>query len=587
MSRWEVELTRISGQENVISELHRDELIRQLDHADESYPGGLSGYITRSRELLEASRKNINPYAGFKVTTPPTVSLNIGDDQFLMYERIGLQSAAKLGFVLVAGGLGERLGYPDIKINLPVDLITEMTYCGYYFATIAACQALNPGKKLPVMIMTSDDTHDRTVNLLEECKYYGLSKDQVYILKQAKVPAVLDNNATLGIDPKTGDLITKPHGHGDVHTLIYKHKLMEMWSAEFGTEYIFFFQDTNALSFRSLFAMLGVTIKHEYHMNSLAVLRTPGEAVGAICTLDNGTTRYTVNVEYNLLDSLLPEGDQPISAENPYSALPGNCNILMFYVPPYNEALQKTKGLVPEFVNPKYKDSITKTQFKSPTRLEGMMQDFAKCMPDADRIVATTMDRWFCFSCVKNNITDAAIKFSAGIPPESASSAEAAFYINNLKCLAMALPKKSEFVVVKPDDEASFPEYLNGEAYVDEQRIQAQYQGTTVPMNIPKIIMSPAFAICLTQMIDRLKEVESIEISQLAVLVLNCNVNFKSIGIYNDSALVLPQEYSPNSQLTISGKFTLSNGVKYKFDPDVLPSDRLVNQIRGYKVIRL
>lgn len=35
--------------------------------------------------------------------------------------------------------------------------------------------------------------------------------------------------------------------------------------------------------------------------------------------------------------------------------------------------------MVVEFVNPKYKDS-SKTEFKNPTRLECMMQDFPKLM---------------------------------------------------------------------------------------------------------------------------------------------------------------------------------------------------------------
>ena len=36
-------------------------------------------------------------------------------------------------------------------------------------------------------------------------------------------------------------------------------------------------------------------------------------------------------------------------------------------------ALERTKGVMPEFVNPKYADA-EKTVFKKPTRLECMMQ---------------------------------------------------------------------------------------------------------------------------------------------------------------------------------------------------------------------
>ena len=53
----------------------------------------------------------------------------------------------------------------------------------------------------------------------------------------------------------------------------------------------------------------------------------------------------------------------------------GNINILAIELATYKETLEATGGRVNEFVNPKYVDA-TKTAFKSPTRLECMMQDF-------------------------------------------------------------------------------------------------------------------------------------------------------------------------------------------------------------------
>jgi UDP-sugar pyrophosphorylase len=37
-----------------------------------------------------------------------------------VYEHEGVKELHKTGFVLIAGGLGERLGYSGIKIDLPV-----------------------------------------------------------------------------------------------------------------------------------------------------------------------------------------------------------------------------------------------------------------------------------------------------------------------------------------------------------------------------------------------------------------------------------------------------------------------------------
>lgn len=87
-----------------------------------------------------------------------------------------MQELPNTCFVLVAGGLGERLGYKGIKIGLPIDLVTQTTFFGYYASFIKAYQRkFCNGKLLPFAIMTSDDTHEKTVELLESNQYFGLS----------------------------------------------------------------------------------------------------------------------------------------------------------------------------------------------------------------------------------------------------------------------------------------------------------------------------------------------------------------------------------------------------------------------------
>ena len=58
---------------------------------------------------------------------------------------------------------------------------------------------------------------------------------------------------------------------------------------------------------------------------------------------------------------------------------------LIVALPPYLEALEASAGIVPEFVNPKYSDA-SRTSFKSPTRLECMMQDYAWLLPHGAKV---------------------------------------------------------------------------------------------------------------------------------------------------------------------------------------------------------
>lgn len=77
--------------------------------------------------------------------------------------------------------------------------------------------------------MVSDDTHDRTIALLEKFNYFGLTKERVDIVKQENVPALMDNNAKIAFDPKEGKIITKPHGHGDIHNLLFDSGVAKKW----------------------------------------------------------------------------------------------------------------------------------------------------------------------------------------------------------------------------------------------------------------------------------------------------------------------------------------------------------------------
>lgn len=54
-------------------------------------------------------------------------------------EEIGVKELAKTCFVIIAGGLGERLGYSGIKVSLPVCLIEEdYSYLKFYSQYVLA-----------------------------------------------------------------------------------------------------------------------------------------------------------------------------------------------------------------------------------------------------------------------------------------------------------------------------------------------------------------------------------------------------------------------------------------------------------------
>ncbi|KAJ8762873.1 hypothetical protein K2173_023002 [Erythroxylum novogranatense] len=412
----------------------------QVARLNSSYPGGLASYIRTARELLADSKAGKNPFDGFTPSVPSGENLTYGDENFIRYEEIGVREAQNAAFVLVAGGLGERLGYNGIKVALPAETTTGTCFLQLYIESILALQEasfrLNQGnhqQEIPFAIMTSDDTHAHTLKLLESNAYFGMRPSQIKLLKQEKVACLGDNDARLALDPNNKYQIqTKPHGHGDVHSLLYSSGHLNEWQKA-GLRWVLFFQDTNGLLFKAIPASIGVSASKNYHVNSLAVPRKAKDAIGGITRLTHTDGRtMVINVEYNQLDPLLratgyPDGD--VNNETGYSPFPGNINQLILELGPYIEELKKTGGAIKEFVNPKYKDA-SKTLFKSSTRLECMMQDYPKTLAPSARVGFTVMDTWLAYAPVKNNPEDAA-KVPKGNPYHSATSGEMAIYRAN------------------------------------------------------------------------------------------------------------------------------------------------------------
>ena len=506
----------------------------QLSVADAGYPGGVAKYIANARGLLAASRDGKNPFEGWTPSVPAGKVVKYGGQEHVELERVGVEEARATAFVLVAGGLGERLGYSGIKVELPVEQASETKYLELYVKNILALQnreasgdgvsvgccgtkstvgAEVKSQMIPLAIMTSDDTHEKTLSLLEKNDYFGASKEQVTLIKQEKVPCLIDNDAHLALnDDDQYRLQLKPHGHGDVHSLLHTSGLLSKWMSQ-GKKWVVFFQDTNSLVFRVIPGALGVSKSMNLEFNSLCVPRKAKEAVGAISLLTHTDGRkMTINVEYNQLDPLLrattnPDGD--VNDTTGFSPFPGNINQLIVSLPEYAKQLKKTGGAIEEFVNPKYKDS-TKTTFKSPTRLECMMQDYPKSLGTKAKVGFTVFDNWVGYSPVKNSPADGLAKFKNGDPTHTATSGEFEFY----ECCAEMLR-------------------LAG-ADIPAATIDQEFNGMKLPMG-PRVVIGPNFASTFEELKAKIGKLKMTATSTL--IIDGADVSIKNLDL--DGTLIV------------------------------------------------
>ncbi len=536
----------------------KEAFLKQVAHLEKVWPGGIKGYIERAKVLLEDSKNGKNPLEEYTPSVPEGFNVKVGDDNFYELEKLGFEEIKDTCFVLVAGGLGERLGYNDIKIGIQSNLVTLDRFIQVYINYILAYEAKFKKEKnlcedwyIPLAIMTSGDTHDKTVKLLNNNYNFGMKPFQITIVKQEKCPAILDNDCHLALKPDHLEIETKPHGHGDIHTLLYQNGLVHKWVEE-GKKWFLLFQDTNALIFNAIPSAIGVSKKLNLAINTICIPRKPGEAVGAICKLTNKDGKVlTNNVEYNQLDPLLkakynPQGD--VANKEGLSDFPGNSNVLIFELAPYLKALERTKGLIPEFVNPKYADE-TKNKFKSPTRLECLMQDFPKLLVNNEKVGFSSYEKWFCFTTCKNNLKDGCDKLKKGISAETAFSEEQDIYNWNIKILKDIL----------------------GKLTIDntEPELDLEIEGTHVKFG-PKIIIYPSFASTVSELKDKVKA---------------------NIKVSNNSTLILKGDFVLTKDVDVDGiaviddktkDFRVTNKQRHVFDLLKPGEGKNYEQIRGY-----
>jgi len=554
-------------------------LALQLADLDASYSGGIIAYIRKAKILLKESAEGTNPFSEFTAFVPQGESLsytssNSSDGMsFEEAELQGLTGIADVVFVLVAGGLGERLGYSGIKLSLETNLLSTQCYLEVYCKYIKAMQSMAQKRtgrkeiKIPLVIMTSGDTDSNTRQLLAENDNFGLEEGQVQIVCQDKVAALKDSKAGLSLGEDRWEIATKPHGHGDVHHLLYREGYIEEWENK-GKKHVIFLQDTNALVINSVIPTLGVSIQKGFHMNSICIPRLAGEAAGAIARLEHKTNsekNLVVNVEYNQLDPLLrTQGDCKGDVPDPstgYSPYPGNANNIIIELSSYSKTLSgEDQGVVVEFVNPKYMDA-TRTEFKKPTRLECMMQDipklFQKELGSDVKIGFTLFDRWFTFSPAKNSLDSGIESVEKGsTAPGTMSSAESDIYIQNQRKLKHAGVR------------------IN----VTEEKDLVKVGGIPVTAG-PRIILQPGFAITREEI---LRKIKGGSISDSSSLVLDGQgLVVKNLEL--DGALTI--RTSPGCEVVVDGLIVKNKGHELREIPQGKDLGEAVN-IRGYTLVK-
>lgn len=237
------------------------------------------------------------------------------------FEAAGLEAIrqGKVGAVLLAGGMGTRLGFDKPKGMFNIG----ETHPLYIFE----CLIRNlmevtekAGTFVPLFIMTSEKNDEDTREFFEEMKYFGYNPEYVHFFVQAMAPAV-DADGKILLEEK-GRIATSPNGNGGWFVSMVKAGLLSTLQRE-GIEWLNIFSVDNVLQRIADPCFVGATLLSGSECGSKVIAKAdPQERVGVLC-LEDGIPSI---VEYYEMT------DEMINSREPDGTLSYNFGVTLNYL---------------------------------------------------------------------------------------------------------------------------------------------------------------------------------------------------------------------------------------------------------------
>lgn len=201
------------------------------------------------------------------------------------YTGTGLEAirAGKVGAVLLAGGMGTRLGSDAPKGVYNIGLTKDVFIFQRLIENLM--DVVNQaGAWIPLYVMTSDKNHDTTVRFFEEKNYFGYRADYVTFFMQDMAPAC-DYEGKVYLEAKNR-MSTSPNGNGGWFLSMMKWGVTDK-IRQAGVEWLNVFAVDNVLQRIADPCFVGATIATDSAVGAKVVAKNaPDEKVGAMCLED-------------------------------------------------------------------------------------------------------------------------------------------------------------------------------------------------------------------------------------------------------------------------------------------------------------
>lgn len=258
----------------------KNALIEQIMATDFSVVSALA------EEEKNTSRGTLAPLDTMKI---PEIAFH-----YDKYYETGMQAVreGKVAAVLLAGGMGTRLGSPDPKGMFDIG-IHRHVYIFERLVTNLLAVTREAKQWIHLMIMTSDKNDAATREFFKKNDFFGYNPAYIKFFVQDMAP-------TVGFDGKVlleskGKISTSPNGNGGWFSSMVRCGLID-YLKEDGVQWLNVFGVDNVLQNICDPVFIGATILSGYASGSKVVKKTsPDEKVGVMC-LEDGKTAV---VEYS------------------------------------------------------------------------------------------------------------------------------------------------------------------------------------------------------------------------------------------------------------------------------------------------
>lgn len=279
--------THVLQHYNSLTQEEKDLLLDQIALTDFS----VLASVGKKEELTK--RGKITPLAAME-----TAEIDASRERFT---KTGLQTirAGKVGAVLLAGGMGTRLGSDNPKGMYNIGLTREVYIFERLIENLLDVVKLSD-TWIHLFVMTSDKNHEKTTSFLKEHDYFGYRPEYIHFFRQEMAPSS-DYNGKVYMESRC-KISNSPNGNGGWFSSMREGGMLDVVEKA-GIEWLNIFAVDNVLQRIADPCFIGATVEKGCEAGAKVVKKNaPDERVGVIC-LEDG--RPSIVEYYELTDELM------------------------------------------------------------------------------------------------------------------------------------------------------------------------------------------------------------------------------------------------------------------------------------------